>query len=111
MGKKYFAGLENIPSLPILILVPRALSTQLVAEIGRYTKHGSYQAVVYSRNLQSRQAFFRSGGIWDETVTKSKAPHRTIIVAEFSVSASWLLGGAQATDIPFPYLTDRWEGS
>jgi hypothetical protein len=46
--------------------------------------------VIYSRNLQSRQEFFKPEGIWDQAVTKSKVPHRTIIIAEFSVSVFFM---------------------
>ncbi|KAG8736462.1 hypothetical protein FRC10_009304 [Ceratobasidium sp. 414] len=86
-SRQFFAGLQQIPSLPILVLVPIAVSSQWRDEILRYTKHGSFQVVLYSRNLQSRQEFFKPGGIWEQTVVNSTAAHRTIIVAEFNTIA------------------------
>ncbi|KAG8708809.1 hypothetical protein FRC08_018701 [Ceratobasidium sp. 394] len=83
-GKQFFAGCEQIPSLPILVIVPIAVSSQWRDEIIRYTKHGSFQVVLYSRSIQSRQEFFKPGGIWDQAVVNSPAPHRTIIIAEFN---------------------------
>ncbi|KAG8702956.1 hypothetical protein FRC08_003148 [Ceratobasidium sp. 394] len=86
-SKQHFAGLAQIPSLPILVLVPIAVSSQWRDEILRYTKHGSFQVVLYSRNIQSRQEFFKPNGIWDQVVVNSTAAHRTIIIAEFNTIA------------------------
>ncbi|KAG8701566.1 hypothetical protein FRC08_004020 [Ceratobasidium sp. 394] len=86
-GREFFAGRKDIPSLPILVLVPIAVSSQWRDEIIRYTEHGSFQVLIYSRNRQSRQEFFKPGGIWDRAVVQSKSPHRTILIAEFNTVA------------------------
>ncbi|KAG8721160.1 hypothetical protein FRC09_008339 [Ceratobasidium sp. 395] len=82
--KHYFAGQEVIPSLPVLAIVPRALSSQWREEIERYTIRGAFQVILYSNNAQSRQEFFKPTGLWETHVTNSKQKHRTIILAELN---------------------------
>ncbi|KAG8737462.1 hypothetical protein FRC10_008165, partial [Ceratobasidium sp. 414] len=84
LDRHYFAGQPSIPSLPVLIMVPRALSTQWRDEMIRYTEHGAFQVLIYSSNVQSRQEFFKPGGLWDVHVSQSKQKHRTVIIAELN---------------------------
>ncbi|KDN38064.1 hypothetical protein RSAG8_09749, partial [Rhizoctonia solani AG-8 WAC10335] len=44
----YFAGLKFIPNLPSIVISPRALSTQWVEQVAKFTQQGNFSIVRYS---------------------------------------------------------------
>lgn len=69
-----------------MIVAPVTLTAQLMAELHRYFKHGTFDVFPYTGSRQTR------GDWWKEILGKSKhKPGRNIIVATPSVSiVSWI---------------------
>ncbi|KAG9073827.1 hypothetical protein FS749_014652 [Ceratobasidium sp. UAMH 11750] len=85
--KKYFAGKEKIELLPILIAVPRTLSSQWVAELKKFTEKGAFSILLYSRSTAG-QFFAKDSDYSRACAMKDKngnsIAHRIIIVAEMT---------------------------
>ncbi|KAG8678439.1 hypothetical protein FRC08_017778, partial [Ceratobasidium sp. 394] len=85
--KKYFAGKEKIESLPILIAVPRTLSSQWVAELKKFTEKGAFSILLYCRSMAG-QFFAKDSDYSCACAMKDKngnsIAHRIIIVAEMT---------------------------
>jgi hypothetical protein len=83
-GKRFFAGRQTMDDLPSLIVAPLTLCPQWEGQLLRFTEHGAFRVLVYSRR-QTRQEFFGKGGPWEKALGRS--PNRTIVIAGTSVSA------------------------
>ncbi|KAG8688477.1 hypothetical protein FRC11_005391, partial [Ceratobasidium sp. 423] len=86
-GTPYFAGLEKIPQLPSIILMPLGLIAQWYQQIKHFTIDGAFQVIEYSTTQFNPIVFFEPGGTWDKHCT-GKDCHRTIILVPISVVAS-----------------------
>ena len=64
-GKSY-QGLENIPDLPYLLVVPLPLRSQVEVELHRYLKHGTFDVFVYDGGARRNTTF------WDEVYKMSR---------------------------------------
>lgn len=82
--RKFFMGLERIPSLPTLIMAPTTLITQWQTDVDTWLSDTACHRLTYRGNEQARKAFFEENSPYDKAM-KSSHPERTIIFVEASV--------------------------
>ncbi|KDN38116.1 hypothetical protein RSAG8_09712, partial [Rhizoctonia solani AG-8 WAC10335] len=74
-GRLYFAGQEEIPRLPTVVVVPLGLLPQWYQQLKHFTT-GAFQIIMYSDFEPI--SFFETGGTWDKHCKGNNA-HRTIL--------------------------------
>ncbi|KAG9085559.1 hypothetical protein FRC06_003556, partial [Ceratobasidium sp. 370] len=77
----FLAGLRTLPNLPHIVVVPRALSAQWIAQIKAFTEPGSFNVLLFCSaqgDLDEYQCAIGPNG---------EKAYRTIIVAELPVHA------------------------
>ncbi|QRV78910.1 ATP-dependent DNA helicase [Ceratobasidium sp. AG-Ba] len=80
----YFAGLDEIPNLPHLLVMPRTLSDQWTSEIDKFTTKGSFQVVRYNSDQDNLPRFFSSGDYQKAAGADGRRAGRVIVIADQS---------------------------
>ncbi|QRV85656.1 Helicase conserved C-terminal domain [Ceratobasidium sp. AG-Ba] len=80
----YFAGLDEIPNLPHLLVMPRTLSDQWTSEIDKFTTKGSFQVVQYNSDQDNLPRFFSSGDYQKAAGADGRRAGRVIVIADQS---------------------------
>ncbi|KAG9120196.1 hypothetical protein FRC07_004399 [Ceratobasidium sp. 392] len=85
-GTPYLAGLEEIPNLPHLIVVPLALSAQWIAQITAFTEPGGFNVLHFTSAQADLDNYIGDpDGEYRRAVGgDGEKAYRTIIIAEFS---------------------------
>ncbi|KEP49107.1 SNF2 family amino-terminal protein [Rhizoctonia solani 123E] len=83
-GHVYFAGNEQIPLLPSIILMPKSLCIQWGLQIIRFTTLGSFRLIDYAKKGCDRISYFQKDGEYDQLVLKAGFPHRVIFLCTFT---------------------------
>ncbi|QRW15509.1 ATP-dependent DNA helicase [Ceratobasidium sp. AG-Ba] len=81
----YFAGLDEIPNLPHLLIMPRTLSDQWTSEIDKFTTKGSFQVVRYNSDQDNLPRFFSSGDYQKAAGADGRTAGRVIVIADQSL--------------------------
>ncbi|KAG8772171.1 hypothetical protein FRC12_003219 [Ceratobasidium sp. 428] len=82
----FLAGLDTVPNLPHLIVVPHTLSSQWIGEVAKFTKSGSFRVVRYSADEGGLDRFFSSpeGAYLQAAGADGSKADRVIVVADLS---------------------------
>ncbi|QRV74576.1 ATP-dependent DNA helicase [Ceratobasidium sp. AG-Ba] len=85
-GATYFAGLERIPNLPFLVMVPHALSQQWIDQIRKFTELGAFSVLLFSTSQGDLERYLQAPeGEYRQAIGPNGCnAYRTIIVAELS---------------------------
>ncbi|KAF8595568.1 hypothetical protein BDV93DRAFT_564271 [Ceratobasidium sp. AG-I] len=69
-GKTFFAGQATMEGLPNLVATQLTLTSQWESQMSRFTMHGGFRVLIYSRR-KTRQEFFGKGGLWERALGKN----------------------------------------
>ncbi|QRW09610.1 ATP-dependent DNA helicase [Ceratobasidium sp. AG-Ba] len=83
----YLAGLDQVPNLPHLIVVPTTLSDQWACEVEKFTSKGSFHVVRFCTGQPNLSRFFAPGSGDYATAAghEGKRADRVIVIADQSV--------------------------